>query len=781
MEEMDFRQQEETAFNLKATILQYLRHWLWFVIALFLCLGAAWLYLKRATPMYQVSASILIKDEKKGASNEMLKDLDLFAGSKLVDNEAEVLKSRMLMEKVVDELNLTVSYYNEDRFRDYELYSESPIQVAANNLQDYAYENPVYIRPLGEQKFELLDESRRLLGTFLYTQSIKSKYGTFRVFKQPDMSEDLVKVRFISRDRMIDQLLRDINVGLLNKNSTVLSLTYQSAVPQKGKAVLSKLLDVYTFTSLEDKNREATNTLRFIEERLKLVTGELSDVEKDVERYKTSAGITDLSAESNLFLEKVKDNDSKLSEVDIQIKVLEGVERYVNSEGAASNVAPATLMVTDPVLTSYIEGLSQLELQKEKISRGARSSNPFLETINTQIANTRQAIRENLANQKRSLTITRTALQGNNSRLEGAIRSIPRKEREYVGVQRQQNIKENLYLILLQKREETALSYASTVTDSRIVDVPNSTSLPVSPKKNIIYLAALMLGILLPAGYIYGREMLIDTVQSKKEIEAKTGLAVFGEIALRDRKDKSNFIDAKGRDFIAEQFRTIRTNLQYLNKEDNGKATTILLTSSMSGEGKTFVALNLAASIGMLGKKVLMMELDLRKPKLSEYMNIKPKKGITHYLTGQAEEHELITATVIESMYLISSGPIPPNPSELLAGDKIQKLIEVYQRSFDYIILDMPPIGLVSDASLLAPLADTCFYLIRHEITPRNHLNFLKDLSKSKRFKSINVIFNGVNYKNSREYGYGYGSYYGYGMYGYGDEKKRKGLFSRRK
>lgn len=776
---MDFRLQEENGMDLKATLLQYLRHWPWFFLALALALGGAWLYLKRATPMYQVSASILIKDEKKGASNDMLKELDLFAGSKLVDNEVEVLKSRTLIEKVVDELNLTVSYYQEGKFRDVEIYHSSPVRVSVNELEAYAYQNALYIRPAGEQKFELLDENHRSLGTFIYTQAVKSKYGTFRVFQEPEAQEGLVKVRFRSRDGVIDNLLESIKVGLLNQNSTVLSLTYLSAVPEKGKAILSKLLDVYTFSSLEDKNREATNTLRFIEERLKLVTGELSDVEKDVERYKTSAGITDLSVESNLFLEKVKDNDTKLSEVDIQIKVLEGVERYIGSDASAT-VAPATLMVTDPVLTSHIESLSQLELQKEKVSKGARSSNPFLETINTQIANTKLAIRENLANQKQSLAITRAGLQGNNSRLESAIRSIPRKEREYVGVQRQQNIKESLYLILLQKREETALSYASTVTDSRIVDVANSTAAPVSPKKNIIYLAALMLGILLPAGYIYGRELLTDTVQSKKEIESKTGLAVFGEIALRDRKDKSNFIDAQSRNFIAEQFRTIRTNLQYLNKEDKSKATTILLTSSMSGEGKTFVALNLAASIGMLGKKVLLMELDLRKPKLSEYLGIRPKKGITHYLTGQAEEDELVTATVIESMYLISSGPVPPNPSELLSGDKITQLVEVYQQSFDYIILDMPPVGLVADATLLAPLADTCFYLVRHEVTARQQLNFLKDLAKNKRFKSINVIFNGVNYKNSKEYGYGYGSYYGYGTYGYGEEKK-KGLFFWRK
>ncbi len=778
MDNRDFDQNPEETINLKELLFQYLRHWPWFILALLLCGGGAWLYLQRATPMYQVTSLLLITDEKKGAGmagNAVLSDLDVFSGSKIVDNEIEVLKSRALIEKVVDELNLTVRYYEEGTFRDKELYEKSPIRVNYSELNPYAYENPAYIRPLDEQRFELLSAEKGVLGTFIYTQAIKSTYGAFRVFRNPEVegTDQTIKLVFNSREGVIDGLRRDISVSLANKNSTVLTLNYLSAVPDKGKAVLAKLLDVYTFSALEYKNREATNTLRFIEERLKLVTGELSDVEKDVEQYKSTAGITDLSAESNLFLEKVKDNDVKLSELDIQIKVLEGVEKYVDSDQGMT-VAPATLMVTDPVLTSHIESLSSLELQKEKVSRGARSSNPFLETINTQIANTKQAIKENLANQKQTLAITRAGLQNNNSRLEGAIRSIPRKEREIVGIQRQQNIKENLYMILLQKREETALSYASTVTDSRVVDMPNSSALPVSPKKNIIYLAALLLGVLIPAGYVYAKDLLIDTVQSKKEIEQKTGVTVFGEIALREKRNKSNFLAPTDRSFIAEQFRTLRTNLQYLNlNEKNPKGMTLLMTSSMSGEGKTFVSLNLATSLAALGKKVLLMELDLRKPRMSQYMGIASDKGVTQYLTGRHSEEEIFTPTEVENLYLVSSGPIPPNPLELLSLDRMQELIGIYKESFDYLILDMPPVGLVSDATVLAPLADVCFYLVRHEVTPQHNLKLLADLAKSKRFRSLNVIFNGVNYKNSKEYGYGYGSYYGYGTYWYGEKKKK--------
>jgi tyrosine-protein kinase Etk/Wzc len=781
----DFWEEKESEFSFKDFLFKYLRHWFWFVLGVLFCGLLAWLYLQRTAPKYKVTATILIKDEKKGGlgGNDVLKELDMFSGSKIVENEVEVLKSRNLLEKVTDNLNLGVSYAEEGTFRDTELFDNSPVRVNVNQLNKTAFENAAYIRLLDEQHFELLNESKTVLGKFMYTQSIKSPYGSFRVFRNKDIpaSPQEVKLTFTPLDKIVDNLREAISAEAISKNATVLQLSYEHPVPAKGKAILSRLLEEYTFAALEDKNREASNTLRFIEERLKLVTGELTDVEQDVERYRNVAGITDLSVESSLFLEKVKENDIKLNDVDIQINVLEGVERYVNSNqpGAA---APATLMVNDPVLTQYIGTLSELELEKEKLMKtsGARASNPYLNTVNTQIENTRQAIRDNLAAQKRSLTVQRTGLRSNNSRLESAIRTIPRKEREYVGIQRQQNIKESLYLTLLQKREETALSYASTVTDSRVVDSPNSTSEPISPKTKVILLGAILLGLVIPAGVIELSDMLTETVQSRKEIEDKTGIAVFAEIALKDKKDKTNVIDSKNRGFLAEQFRTLRTNLQYLNTNGKEKGVTFLMTSSMSGEGKTFVSLNLASSLAALGKQVVILELDLRKPKLSEYMGITKNNGITNYLTGKMNETDIVKSTMIENLYLVSSGPVPPNPAELLAGDRVKDLIEVYQKSFDYVILDTPPIGLVSDALLLAPVIDTCFYLVRHEVTHRNQLNRLKELAQQKRFKSLNVIFNGVNYKNSKEYGYGYGGYYGYGEYGYGEKKKSllKRLFS---
>lgn len=771
MENLEFWQEKEEDFNLKLFLLKYLRYWYWFVIALAVALCGAFFYLQFTTPIYKVTASILIKDEKKGlgGSNEMLKELDLFNGNKIVENEMEVLKARSLMEKVVDGLNLTVSYFDEGTFRDAELFQKSPVTLNYTQLQEIAYEEPIYIRIVDGQHYELLTKKQEVLGTYIFTQPVSSAYGRFRVFlTQPKMATKgrTIKVRFSPRNTLVESYIKDLQIELVNLKSTLIQLSVDTGLPEKGQVILTKLLDVYTFSALEDKNLEASNTLRFIEDRLKLITGELTIVEKDVESYKTSQGITDLSTEANLFLEKVKENDTKLNEVDIQLKVLEGVERYLQS--GQGTVAPASLMVTDPILTSFIDKLSELELQKEKMSRSVQPGNPFLETLNTQVANTKQAIRENVSNQKNGLLVTRSSLAGLNKRFESSISRIPRKEREFVTIQRQQNIKENLYLLLLQKREETALSYASTVTDSRIVDKPYSTPRPIKPNNKLIYAIALLVGLAFPAGVINVRELLNDRVQSRKEVESETGLSVFGEVSLKPKDLKTNILDPQSRSFINEQFRLLRTNLQYIQSEQPDKGQVLLFTSSTSGEGKSFVTLNLALSIATLGKKVIVLELDMRKPKLTRYLGLNREKGLSNYLAGAADAMEIAQKTDYDNLFLASCGPIPPNPSELLSSRKIGDLLSLYREYFDYILLDTPPIGLVTDALILNPYIDSCFYLVRHEVTIKKDLGILADLKKFNKFKSLNVIFNGVNYRNSQEYryGYGYGYKYGKGYYG---------------
>lgn len=769
MDNLDFLQENNDNFDLRLVLLKYLRYWYWFIIALVVALGLAFFYLQYATRIYKITSVLLIKDEKKGGmggASEMFKELDISGGNKIVENEMEVLKSRTLLVKVVDDLNLTVSYFSEGSFRDQELFGNSPITINYTFLNEKAYKTPLFIQTIDSQHYELLDEGKNSLGKFIYSQSINSPYGRFRVFpnKKQTATDQLIKVKFSGREGFIASLSNNLQVDLLNQKSTVVQLSMESGVPEKGKAILAKLLDVYTYSALEDKNLESTNTLRFIEDRLKLISRELVDVEGNVENYKTQKGITDLSEEANLFLEKVKENDTKLNEVDVQLKVLDGVERYLQS--SQRGAAPATLMVVDPVLTGLIGKLSELELEQDKTSRTTNAKNPFLQTINAQVINTKQAILENVANQKKGLVITKSAFQSLNNRFESSIRSIPKKEREFVSIKRQQGIKESLYLLLLQKREETALSYASTVTDSRIVDMPFSSPGPIKPNGRNIYLIALLVGIILPAATINIRELLNDKVQSRKDIESATNSPIFGEVGLKPKEVSGSLIDLKSRSFLAEQFRLLRTNLQYVSTDaDSTKGKVFLFTSSTSGEGKSFVSINLAASIAMLGKKVALLELDLRKPKICTYLGMPREKGISTYLVGQLTEKDIVQPTKIENLFLLASGPIPPNPADLLSNGKIETLINSLKEQFDYVIIDTPPIGLVTDSLILSPYTDACFYLIRHEVTPKQNLSIVTDLKKFEKFKSINIIFNGVNYKNSQEYRYGYGYGYGKGYY----------------
>lgn len=777
----DFLEDEEQDFHLQDYIRRYLRYWYLFPIFIALTLTATFFYLQITQPVYSAKTSILIKDEKKGlggSQGDILSELsNQFGGNKLVENELEILKSQTLMEQVVKDLSLDVAYTTKDGLRTINLYGESPILIKPEIITDKGYEEPLEIHLTDSTHFTFNDEDK----THTFGQRFNNAWGAFIVTKGKKSDVSDIKVSFGDVKNLAEDMLGRLGVQQPNIKSTVIELTYEDVSVQRGKDVLNKLLDVYVQSSLSDKNSEASNTLKFIETRLGLITGELGDVEKDVESYKTTQGITDISAESQLFLENIKENDAKLNEVNTQISILESVDSYIKNAGDGA-VAPATYMINDPVLVSLLTKFNELELQRERYARTTTANNPLLQTINTQLDGTRQAIRENVQNLRRGMDVTKQNLQGINTRFSAGLRSIPQKEREFVGIKRQQSIKEGLYLYLLQKREETALMYASTVTDSRLIDAPISTFHPIKPKRPLIWGGAAVAGFVLPLLLINLIFLLNNTVQNRDEIEKTTHASILGEIGhmktAKGEPGEDAIIKMTSRSAVAEQFRALRTNLQYLG---DGSCRVLMFTSSIGGEGKSFVSINLAASLAYSDKRVLLIGLDLRKPTLHERLQVPNQYGASNCLIGQGKPSDFIQSTIVHPKFnVLTSGPIPPNPSELLSNGRLPLLIQELRKDYDYILIDSPPYGLVTDSSLIAEHVDATLYLVRYNYTLVDHLKRIGELQRAKRFSNLSVIFNGVNYGAGYGYGYGYGGY-GYGYYGDDKENKVQGIGYRMK
>ncbi|TDE08398.1 GumC family protein [Dyadobacter psychrotolerans] len=770
--------EDEQSFDINKYIRMYARYWYLFPIFLLIGLACAYYYLHVTQPIYSTHTTLLIKDENKGlggAQGDILSELSSqFGGNKILENELEIIKSHSIMEQVIKNLSLDVAYSTEDGIRTITLYKNTPVIIKPEVITPYGMQNPLVIHMTDSIHFRFNDEDK----IFKVGQRFNNPWGAFVVLKGGKAAITDMSVHFADSKAMAENMLKRLTVSQPNAKSTVLELTYEDVNVQRSKDVLNMLLDVYVQSSLSDKNSEASNTLKFIENRLGLITGELGDVEKDVESYKTNQGITDISAESQLFLENIKENDSKLNEVNTKISILESVDSYISNAGEGA-VAPATYMIDDPVLVSLLTRFNELELQREKYARTTTSKNPLLETINTQLEGTRQSIRENVQNLKRGMAVTRKNLEGINTRFSAGLRSIPKKEREFVGIKRQQSIKEELYLYLLQKREETALAYASTVTDSRLIDAPISTFNPIKPKRSLIWLGSAAAGIGIPLLLINLLFMLNNTVQRREEVEGLTHASVLGEIGLmkatKERKEEDAIVRMTSRSAVAEQIRALRTNLQYLG---DGTCRVLMFTSSIGGEGKSFVSVNLAASLAYSDKKVLLIGLDLRKPTLHQRLEIPNKTGASNCLIGQGNYADYIQTTGVHpKFHVLTSGPIPPNPAELLSNGRLGPLLAELRQQYDYILIDSPPFGLVTDSALIADHVDATLYIVRFNYTLRDHLKRIGELQRARRFANLSIIFNGVRYGAGYGYGYGYGGY-GYGYYT--DEKSGKGDLRKR-
>ncbi|ADB42356.1 GumC family protein [Spirosoma linguale] len=746
----------ENQVNLRVILLRYLKHWKWFALSLILAGAAAYVYLLYQTPIYKVQASLLIKDDKKGLDGEnILKEMDILKPKKTVENEIEIVQSYTLMDKVVDHLNLNVQYFKPTSTIDKEVYGNLPIRLVVERPASALYDDKLDLSFVDAQHIKLNDR------TYPVNQSVNTPYGRLRFFtRQPlTASFEPMKVKVSPRTETVNNLLKNLTVETTSKASTVLLITLDEAVPEKGEALLKQLIEEYNQAAVVDKNLVAASTLDFIEDRLRLISGELTTVEKDVESYKTSQGITDLSTQAQSFLQTVQANDAQLNQVNIQLGSLNDIERYVTSKGATRGAAPATLSLSDPVLLGLVTKVSELESQHDLLARTTSDRNPLLQSLDSQIKATKESISENIQTIKTQLISTRNQLTSTNKRLEGMVRTVPHKERALLNITRQQAIKNNLYTYLLQKREETALSYASTLPDSRIVDMPRHDEKPIKPVRGMTFALFGLFGLLFPIGVMATRDALNNRVRRRSDVEEASQVPILGEVVKSDGS-KALVVVSNSRSVIAEQIRALRTNLQFLRSSQTG-CQVVLFTSSISGEGKSFMSLNLGASLALVDRPTVILEMDLRKPKLHSSLGMRNPVGISNYLIGEATLDEVLQPIEgFPNYFLISSGPLPPNPSELLNGPHLARLFTELRQRFDYVIVDSPPIGLVTDAQVIAPLADATLYMVRHDITPKTYLKMVDTLYKEHRFQNLNVILNAVDDGESYYYSYSYGGYY---------------------
>jgi len=748
--------EEGKSTSLRDVIGKYLFHWPLFLLFILISFLLAFAYLNLATPGYTVKARLLINDDEKGSGSEgSLKELQLFTASTLVENELELLKSRSLMSNVVKDLDLSVQYLVEDGFRYKDLYTESPVRL--NLLKAGKFSKPQVIEIVINDADSFTLKGKESDVKVSYASRLTNRLGTWRLDPETNLSEyagKKLKIIVTNPDAVTDSYVARLNADLPNKNATVVELSIKESVPERGRDILNKLIAAYNHEAVNDKNKVRDSALDLINARLSSLKGELNAVEKNVESFKSSKGLMDISSESKFFLDNVKDNDAKLNEVNVQLEIVNSIERHVNSASTSGRV-PATTGIEDQGLVALINQLMTLELKRDQLMDTAPEGSPVFDAVDRQIASTKRSIRENIRGIKSSLLASRNQLRSNNSGFEASIKQLPGQEREIVNIQRQQKIKEDLYVYLLQKREEAAVNYASTLVDSKTVDQAHFGE-PDSPNKMIAYGFSLIAGIMIPFCLILGREIMNNRVLTVREIQDRTSAPVLAELAYQKSASALVLTD-KSRRMIAEQFRSLRTNLQYLYENaEAGRVT--LLTSGMAGEGKSFVTSNLGAALAASGRKTIILELDLRSPKISKYLNLQPSMGISDYLQDKCYIEEIIQPSGFhENLFVASAGSLPEYPAELLVNDRMEELINWLCNHFDEVLIDTPPIKLVTDAMILSRFSDVNLFIVRHGYTHKSQLDFIKQLFAEQKMKNLNIIFNGVDVvgqAGAYEYGY---------------------------
>ncbi|KAA0990031.1 GumC family protein [Dyadobacter aurulentus] len=728
------------------------QRWPLFLFCLLASLLVAAVFLRYATPQYLVESSLLIRDDSRGANFEdaaALENLGLSSVSSSIDNEIEILRSRSLVESIVDALALNISYFAAGSVKTTELYGKSPFTIDFLAKEQLRSKPGVYqVSLLQGNSFRIDNGKKTIVGEFNDTMTLDHGRAIISRTGHIFSPDDNYSVIISDREQVIKALSANLSISVANKFASLIELSIRETIPEKGEAILAALIGQYISNNISDKNRVADNTLAFINENLSHISAELGAVESNIAEFRKANQLLNIEEESRQLIHQAGVAGNQFKEYSIRLKIVDAIVRYIIENPARS--IPSSLIQQEANFAELGRKYNDLLLTRTRNLISVNKAHPAILAIDDQIAALRSDLLSALKNQQTELKISLDAFRQNGEEYERDISRIPSRQRVYLDYTRQQQIKQELYLFLLKKQMETSISRSATVGNTKIIDPPKADSNPVTPNRRLVFLISACIGLGIPAASLHFSRILGDRIANKKILIQYCKAPLIADISYQ-RKTRSQFLQPDSKSLLSEQFRTLRVNMLFASGP--GSCQTIMITSGVAGEGKSFVAANLAQSFSINNKKVLLIELDLRKPSLAGYLELDPA-GFTEYMFGKADAMSVIqNAGSKEGFDVITSGFPPPNPAELLSTTRFERLMAMMKEKYDHIIIDTPPVGLVSDAHMLRPFVNFTLYVFRQGLSGRQQIEDLNKLFTENRLASPHLIYNGYR-QATRHYQY---------------------------
>ncbi|MFR9641620.1 MAG: polysaccharide biosynthesis tyrosine autokinase [Rikenellaceae bacterium] len=780
--------------DMMALLFRYLNNWYYFLASILLVCGAMVIYIKTLTPIYQVDASVIIEDPKDKKSSGAAMDfanLGIFSASSNFDNELELLRSRTLVKNTVVDLGLNISYAKEGLLRPEPLYKNSPINVwmSIEECASLPSTALLSIEQITDSAIHIDMEIHDKLGEKICFEqgfdalpaSFETPFGTLLISAGEDIYReewqvgDVLRVSVSNPTATAKRYLANLVIEPSSKTTTIANIALEGSVAARSSDFIVRLVDLYNKQTNDYKNEVALKTSEFINDRIAIINRELGLTEREIEIFKREAGITDIVSDAQITLSESSAYKQRSVENSTQLRLVDFLSEYASSPESKYEVLPINVGLSDAGLSQLIASYNEMLLERKRLLLTSSESNPTVVKLDVSIASMRSNVLTTIASVKAGLLITQSDIEREAKLYAGRISSVPTQEREFISISRQQEIQSTLYLMLLQKREENALTLASTANNARIFNEPLASTRPVAPNKKLYMLVALILALGVPIFIIYLKDLFSFNIVGRSDVEKITTVPVLADIPSNSQMPEqgSVVVEENKNDIMAEAFRSFRTNLLFMFKPGQKVA---MVTSTSSGEGKSFISSNIAVSLALMGKKVVIVGLDIRKPGLNKAFNMSGKlSGISNYLANPSIDllSLIQTSPLSPNLSILFGGTIPPNPTELLSRDALDRAIDTLKEEYDYIILDTAPIGMVTDTQIISRVADLSIYVCRAKYTNKSDYHFINELQRKSALPNLTTVINAVDLRR-RGYGYyGYGNRYGHG-YGYGYEQDGK-------